>query len=210
MPVNFLITDLSSGKKVVAIIIDNDGSHSLTIGDDIIMTQVEPSNTTVRTWEIHYQGPMNPAIAPVYPQAGDKFMIYTVKPFADGDYFGFKTKAMSVNNSTANKALSKISVVPNPYIATASWEPRSLYPTGRGTRQISFTNLPAKCTIRIYTVAGALVKTLHKDNTNLDNGGAITWDLVSDDGMDIAYGLYLFHVDAPSIGSYIGKFAIIK
>jgi hypothetical protein len=210
MPVNFLITDLNSSKKVVAIIIDNDGSHSLTIGDDIIMTQVEPSNTTVRTWEIHYQGPMNPAIAPVYPQAGDRFMIYTVKPFADGDYFSFKTKAMSVNNSAANKALSRISVVPNPYIATASWEPRSLYPTGRGTRQISFTNLPAKCTIRIYTVAGALVKTLHKDNTNLDNGGAITWDLVSDDGMDIAYGLYLFHVDAPGIGSSIGKFAIIK
>ncbi|HUI31643.1 MAG TPA: hypothetical protein VLX91_15650 [Candidatus Acidoferrales bacterium] len=210
IPVNYLITDLSSGQKVATIIIDNDGSHSLTLGDDIIMTQLEAPSTTVRTWEIHYQGPMNPAIAPVYPQAGDKFMIHTKRPFANGDYFSFTTKAMSVNNTVANKSLSNISVVPNPYIAAAPWEPRSLYPTGRGTRQISFINLPAKCTIRIYTIAGALVKTLRKDDSNLNNGGATTWDLVSDDGMDIAYGVYLFHVDAPGIGNYIGKFAIIK
>jgi hypothetical protein len=59
-------------------------------------------------------------------------------------------------------------------------------------------------------VAGSLVKTLYKDSSNLNNGGAISWDLVSDDGMDVAYGLYIFHVDAPGIGEYIGKFAVIK
>ena len=36
------------------------------------------------------------------------------------------------------------------------------------------------------------------------------WDLVSKDGMDIAFGVYIFHVDAPGIGEKIGKFAIIK
>jgi hypothetical protein len=36
------------------------------------------------------------------------------------------------------------------------------------------------------------------------------WDLVSKDGMDIAYGIYVFHVDAPGIGEKIGKFAVIK
>ncbi len=38
----------------------------------------------------------------------------------------------------------------------------------------------------------------------------ISWNLVTEDGMDIAYGLYIYHVDAPGIGEKIGKFAIIK
>lgn len=137
-------------------------------------------------------------------------MIYTRKPYASGDYFSFATKGMTVSGSAANKSLSDILVVPNPYMSTATWEPRSIYPTGRGTRKIDFIHLPAKCTIRIYTISGALVKTIQKDDSNLNNGGAISWDLVSDDGMDIAYGIYIFHVDAPGIGSYIGKFAVIK
>jgi hypothetical protein len=68
--------------------------------------------------------------------------------------------------------------------------------------------LPAVCTIRIYTVTGALVKTLSK-NSGPENG-SLTWDLVTEDGMDIAYGIYIYHVDAPGVGEYIGKFAIIK
>ena len=42
------------------------------------------------------------------------------------------------------------------------------------------------------------------------NDGAESWDLVSKDGMDIAYGVYVFHVDAKGIGEKIGKFAVIK
>jgi len=34
--------------------------------------------------------------------------------------------------------------------------------------------------------------------------------LVSKDGMDIAYGLYIYHIDAPDIGEKISKFAVIK
>ncbi|NMB82849.1 MAG: hypothetical protein GYA14_13640, partial [Ignavibacteria bacterium] len=60
----------------------------------------------------------------------------------------------------------------------------------------------------IYTITGALVKTLYKDSGTQD--GSISWNLVSEDGMDIAYGLYIYHVDAPGVGEYIGKFAVIK
>ncbi len=209
IPVNYVITDLNTGDTVKSEIIDNDKSKTLTTGDDIIMIQPVGSQTKY-SWRIHYQPPFNPALTPTYPQPGDKFRIYTNKPFYNGDYFSYTTKASSVNDALADKRLSNISVVPNPYIATASWEPRSLYPTGRGTRKIDFINLPAKCTIRIYTVTGALVKTLYKDDSNLYNGGSASWNLVSEDGMDIAYGVYIFHVDAPGIGEYIGKFAVIK
>ena len=62
--------------------------------------------------------------------------------------------------------------------------------------------------MRIYTLTGALIKTLYKDSSPTD--GAISWDLVTDDGMDIAYGLYIYHVDAPGVGEKVGKFALIK
>ena len=40
--------------------------------------------------------------------------------------------------------------------------------------------------------------------------GAATWDLLSKDGLEIAYGIYLYHIDAPGIGETTGKFAVIK
>jgi len=49
---------------------------------------------------------------------------------------------------------------------------------------------------------------LYKDSG--PENGSISWNLVSEDGMEIAYGLYIYHVDAPDIGEYIGKFAVIK
>ena len=55
---------------------------------------------------------------------------------------------------------------------------------------------------------GALVKTLEK-NTSPTNG-ALSWNLVSEDGMDVAFGVYVYHVEAPGIGEHIGKFALIK
>jgi hypothetical protein len=209
IPVAYLIIDLNTGDTVKSEIIDADKTKSLTLGDDIIL--IQPIGTSVKySWRIHYLPPFNPSETPVYPLAGDKFRFYTYKPFFKGDYFTFTTKSSAVDNSLANKSLSNITVVPNPYIAAASWEPRSLYPTGRGDRKIDFTKLPAKCTIKIYTIAGALVKTLYKDDLNLNNGGAISWNLISEDGMDIAYGIYIFHVDAPGLGEYIGKFVLIK
>ena len=69
-------------------------------------------------------------------------------------------------------------------------------------------NLPRECTIRIYTITGQLVQTLHHDSTGDD--GQLAWDLVSRDGMNIAYGIYLFHVEAPGVGDHIGRFAVIK
>ena len=98
--------------------------------------------------------------------------------------------------------------MPNPYVATSLFEPSNPYLVGRGERRILFMNLPPQCTIRIYTVTGDLVQTLTHDAT-VDNGQE-PWNLVSRDGMDVAYGVYLFHVDAPGVGTSVGRFALIK
>ncbi len=141
------------------------------------------------------------------PQVGDVFRVVNTKPFRDGEFYEFTTKGQSFDKSKALVELENIAVVPNPYVGAASWEPLSSE-VGRGERRIFFIHLPNECTIRIYTINGKLVDTIEHSSTISD--GQESWDLVSKDGMDIAFGVYVFHVDAPGIGEKIGKFAIIK
>ena len=100
-------------------------------------------------------------------------------------------------------------MVPDPYVALSVLEPKqSTALTGRGERRVDFVNLPIQCTIRIYSVSGKLVKIIEHEGFR-DNGRE-AWDLTSRDGLEVAYGVYFFHIDAPGIGQKLGKFAIIK
>jgi IS30 family transposase len=92
-------------------------------------------------------------------------------------------------------------------VGAASWEPATTS-VGRGERRIFFIHLPQQCTIRIYTISGRLVQTMMHSST-LDNGQE-SWNLVTRDGLDLAYGVYVFHVDAGPLGSRIDRFAILK
>ena len=40
--------------------------------------------------------------------------------------------------------------------------------------------------------------------------GTLDWDLQSEEGLSVAYGVYLYHVEAPGFGEKTGTFAIIK
>ena len=141
------------------------------------------------------------------PQIGDVFKVVNKKPFRQGEFYEFTTKGQGFDRDSAQAELNDIAVVPNPYVGAASWEPLSSE-VGRGERRIFFIHLPNECTIRIYTISGKLVDTIEHSST-ISNGQE-SWDLVSKDGMDIAFGVYVFHVDAPGIGEKIGKFAIVK
>ena len=55
---------------------------------------------------------------------------------------------------------------------------------------------------------GTLVDKLDHD-TPIENGTE-RWDVLSKEGLDISYGVYIYHIDAPGIGQKIGKFAIIN
>ncbi|HLP16895.1 MAG TPA: hypothetical protein VK470_11585 [Bacteroidota bacterium] len=207
IPVNFTITNTTFGYKNKFLIKDNDGDNTLSSGDEIKILETSDNWATFSLpWKIQYFTPRFGT--PRLPAAGDKFVIRTSKPFYSADNFTFKTKASTTDLPTTQNALAKIAVVPNPYIGAASWEPKSIYQSGRGERKIDFVHLPAKCTIRIYTVNGGLVKTLIKDSAPAN--GSLSWNLVTDDGTDVAYGLYIYHVDAGEAGTHIGKFALIK
>ena len=122
--------------------------------------------------------------------------------------FSFSTRAQTVDAAAAQAQFpAEPYVVPNPYVEAASFEPARYAVSGRGDRRIEFRGLPSSCTIRIYTVRGDLVQTLrHEGGT----AGFEAWNLRTKDNLDVAPGLYLFHVDAPNLGHHVGKFAIVK
>lgn len=109
----------------------------------------------------------------------------------------------------ASTTLDNVWVVPNPYIGSADWE--GWAPSLVRENRIAFMNLPARCTIKIYTVAGDWVDTIEYNDVEY---GVAYWDLsnysgTGRPGMAIASGIYVYHLDAPGIGEMVGKFAII-
>ena len=94
-----------------------------------------------------------------------------------------------------------IKVVPNPYIS------RSNFNENKYVRKIRFTNLPAICTISIFTVTGEQVFTL---NHQSEMDGNEWWDLRTINNQEIAPGLYVYVVQAEGMDDFIGKFAIVR
>jgi len=116
----------------------------------------------------------------------------------------------------------KVGVYPNPYRVNAAWDGDS-----NRTRKLNFYNLPPRSQIRIYTLAGEIVATLDHDAETyigdtrwfddfsapgrIQPGGEHSWDLLSDNGLGLAGGLYLFTVKDLDDGDVQrGKFVIIK
>jgi hypothetical protein len=161
------------------------------------------------TWAVRLdtlgQGARGPIVPPA---AGDVYDLRLARPYGDADQFVFSTRGARVNAALAAGQFSeKPYVVPNPYVGAASFEPERFAISGRGERRIEFRALPQASVIRIYTVRGDLVQTLRHDGSA---DGTVPWDLRSKDNLDVAPGLYIFHVEAPGIGTHIGKFALIK
>lgn len=159
-------------------------------------------------WEIYFRHDTTQKDV-ILPQPGDIFEIKVYKPFNSDDTLRFTTAGSFISQTRAKSSLDDVYVVPDPYVVTASWEKPLFYASGRGERRVDFINLPQECTIRIFTMSGKRVRTLHH-SAMLTDDGTESWDLLTDDGLTVAFGVYIFHVEAPGIGSKIGKFAIIK
>lgn len=159
------------------------------------------------TWEFTISE--DPFLPPIAPAAGDVYFIATTRPFTSEDVFSFSTHASTIDQAKVTTELDNITVVPNPYVVTNVIEPLDRQnPRDRGQRRMYFNHLPQKCTIRIFTITGELVKTLIHDSS-IDDGKEF-WDLTTKDNFPIAYGVYIYHVDAGEHGQKMGRLAIIK
>jgi hypothetical protein len=169
---------------------------------------LRPQNATGSTtsYELRFSLPTEPGAVPIYPLAGDVYAVKTLKPFQTGDTYSFSSSEAKFVSSNASSQLSNIYIVPNPYVAYSLSEEPGRSTTLRGDRDLQFRNLPPKCTIRIYTLLGELVQTIEKD----DFTSIAHWDLLSNESQRIAYGIYIYHVDAPEVGEFVGRIAVIK
>jgi len=147
-----------------------------------------------------------------YPEPGDIYAIQYDAPFFDTDSLFIHTNAPdSISISEHDLELKNIKVVPNPYIVTNSMEQSfSDKASNRNQqRKIMFTHLPSLCTIKIFTVSGVLVDTIEVENDS--NDGKAYWDLLNNEGLEVAAGMYIYHVQSKINEKYkLGKFAIIK
>ncbi|HLE33613.1 MAG TPA: T9SS type A sorting domain-containing protein, partial [Bacteroidota bacterium] len=77
-------------------------------------------------------------------------------------------------------------------------QPQQLY--------VTFNNLPPRAKIRIFNLAGHLVRTLEKN----DQSQFMRWDLTNEHNWQIGSGIYICHVEMPDIGeTKIIKLAVV-
>jgi hypothetical protein len=87
-----------------------------------------------------------------------------------------------------------------PYIANQNFNQQ---------RVLLFTHIPAQSTIKIFTSSGVFIRQLNVDNAP-DNGNC-KWDMLTKEGLEIAAGIYIYHIKSNITGKEkLGKFAIIK
>ena len=101
--------------------------------------------------------------------------------------------------TASEKDLEKVYVVPNPYLGAAPWTATEI------ADKIEFHNLPRSCRIKIFTLSGDLVKEIVHVGT-----GSAAWNLMTDEGIKVSSGVYIYKVETPDGKYKIGKFVILK
>ena len=91
--------------------------------------------------------------------------------------------------------LSNVFVYPNPYRMS------------KHTKPLTIAGLPGTATIRIYTPAGRLVRTLSVEG---GRDGGREWNLQNERGETVSSGVYLLRVNAPDESPVLEKAAIIR
>ncbi|RKY61053.1 MAG: hypothetical protein DRP96_04300 [Candidatus Neomarinimicrobiota bacterium] len=143
------------------------------------------------------------------PTTGQVYRVDGKRPFLETDEFVVRVNEPDVESMKNAEDLSKIKVVPNPYIVTNTMEPsvRNIYLNQR--RRIMFTHIPAECDIKIFTISGYLVDEISVNNE--PNNGIVQWDLLTKDGLEVAPGVYFYYLKSRKTGNVRrGKFAILK
>jgi hypothetical protein len=131
----------------------------------------------------------------------DVLRIFSNKVITASDKYEITAPSVSVSTELAKEDVKQINVFPNPYYGVNAQE------LNKYQRFVTFSHLPAKATIRIFNLAGQLVRILQKDSPEQ----FFRWDLQNQSQLPVASGLYIVHVDMPDLGeTKILKVAIIQ
>jgi hypothetical protein len=199
MSVPFEVWNNSTSTQVSCWVVDwsGDGEWTLFDFDYIILTNYDYNDGAVNYGSdpdyLTWLTALDPSSI---VNQDDAWVIEGPRLLSPEDEFSFTSRKIVSSEVTQN--LDNIRVVPNPYLGYAKWD------GGPGDRKMQFTNLPQGCVIRIYTLAGELIRTLHNDAD-----GSVDWNMTSEAGRGIAAGIYLYNVESEN-GNHTGKFAVVK
>jgi len=113
-------------------------------------------------------------------------------------------RAEDENYKYTEEDLGGIQVVPNPYYINHQNQ-RSVYDA-----QLYFTRLPKKCNIKIYTMAGDLVKELeHESSVDNERRAVEVWDLISKNGFRVQSQVLVAVITTPDGESTTKTFSVV-
>lgn len=154
------------------------------------------------------------------PKPGDVYNIRFTRPFYKTDSLRFTINLETTTSGEKSREnMENIKVIPNPYVATNVMEPSVSNPNFNQRRRLMFANIPERCAIKIFTTSGVFVDEINAPEDGLvtfgglgqDTGGIIHWDMLTHEGLEIAAGVYFYHVENRDTGDEkMGKFAVIK
>lgn len=152
------------------------------------------------------------AIDQTVREVAEMFVPDTLDNYARCNVPGDPTSCPNLNNKATNlmespvfvsgpaeRNVESVIVVPNPYRGSARWDQA-------GEQRVQFHHLPARATVRIFTIAGDLVRELEKTDPA---SGNLDWNLKNGSGRGITSGIYMFHVLSDEGFETKGHFVVI-
>ncbi len=135
------------------------------------------------------------------PPTGTVVRFNSTIPNGTADIYTFTTKPIGMQDGTVvGLTLDDVKVVPNPYYNY------SILESDQFDRIIKFTNLPpTRCTIRIFNIAGDLVREMVKED---EAAAEFVWDVKTNSGLFVASGIYVWYIEAEGIGDTFGKMIV--
>ena len=146
--------------------------------------------------------------------AGTKLVIDYPLPFTLASDIDVRVNAANPLAGFTARSLNKVRVVPNPYVVQSLYD--EINGQGAGDPRIMFTGLPARGTLRIYSVSGQFLQQLSWTAADLEgeSSGDLKWNLRTREGTIVASGLYIYVLTAnDERGKQVtarGKFVVIR
>ncbi len=103
--------------------------------------------------------------------------------------------------------LADVNIVPNPYYGFSQYE------ISQTSKAVKITNLPDEAIVSIFSIDGKFIRQFRRQEMISNKGGSnpgtsrtqtnpdLVWDLNNSTGIPIASGVYLIHIEAPTLGA---------
>jgi hypothetical protein len=146
-----------------------------------------------------------------YENSWTLFIRYAT-PFSVASEVELDVRGLQLATTLTSEDLSRVLVVPNPFVFQSEFD--QIGNTRRGEARILFTNVPARGTLRVFSVSGQFLQQLSWTEVDLNATGDLPYNLRTREGTELASGLYIFVITAEngSGGKQFarGKFVVIR